>query len=175
MLVVGGKLAVIVPQSTMVGKSKEEKEYKKKILKEHTLDMVITVNKDTFHGVGTNPVIAVFEAGKPHDLKRKKVKFINFEDDGYVVQKHVGLVETPSAKDKKQHLLNVWFNRVESDISFCVETTIEYDDEWLHSFYYFNDEIPTESDFEKAIGDFLTFEFSMIMQGREYLFDNEKN
>ncbi|MDQ8766639.1 N-6 DNA methylase [Streptococcus ruminantium] len=30
MLVVGGKLAVIVPQSTMVGKSKEEKEYKKK-------------------------------------------------------------------------------------------------------------------------------------------------
>lgn len=33
MLVVGGKLAVIVPQSTMVGKSKEEKEYKKKILR----------------------------------------------------------------------------------------------------------------------------------------------
>ena len=44
------------------------------------------------------------------------------------------------------------------------------DDEWLHSFYYFNDEIPTESDFEKAIGDYLSFEFSMIMQNREYLF-----
>ena len=41
--------------------------------------MVITVNKETFHGVGTNPVIAVFEAGKPHDIERKKVKFINFE------------------------------------------------------------------------------------------------
>ena len=44
------------------------------------------------------------------------------------------------------------------------------DDQWLHSFYYFNDEIPTEADFEKAIGDYLSFEFSMIMQNREYLF-----
>ena len=26
------------------------------------------------------------------------------------------------------------------------------------------------ADFEKAIGDYLTFEFSMIMQNREYLF-----
>ena len=53
---------------------------------------------------------------------------------------------------------------------FCVKTTVEPDDEWLHSFYYFNDEIPTEADFEKAIGDYLSFEFSMIMQNREYLF-----
>ena len=45
------------------------------------------------------------------------------------------------------------------------------DDEWLHSFYYFNDEIPTDADFEKSIGDYLTFEFSMIMQNREYLFE----
>ncbi len=26
---------------------------------------------------------------------------------------------------------------------------------------------------KKTIGDYLTFEFSMIMQGREYLFENE--
>lgn len=45
------------------------------------------------------------------------------------------------------------------------------EDEWLHSFYYFNDEIPTDADFEKAIGDYLTFEFSMVMQDRGYLFE----
>lgn len=38
-------------------------------------------------------------------------------------------------------------------------------------FYYFNDEIPAEEDFDKIIGDFLSFEFSMIMQGRKYLFE----
>jgi hypothetical protein len=53
-----------------------------------------------------------------------------------------------------------------------VTTTITDEDEWLHSFYYFNDEIPKEEDFERTIADYLTFEFNMIMQGREYLFEN---
>lgn len=169
-----GKVIVIVPQSSMTGKTKEEQAIKENILKNHTLEGVITLNKNTFYGVGTNPCIAVFTAGVPH-YKDKEVKFINFEKDGFEVQKHRGLVETVHAKDKKQHLLDVWFDRLEAETKFCVKTTIEPEDEWLHSFYYFNDEIPTEADFEKTIGDFLTFEFSMIMQGREYLFDNEKN
>lgn len=169
-----GKVIVIVPQSSMTGKTKEEQAIKENILKNHTLEGVITLNRNTFYGVGTNPCIAIFTAGVPH-YKNKEVKFINYEKDGFEVQKHRGLVETVHAKDKKQHLLDVWFDRLEAETKFCVKTTIEAEDEWLHSFYYFNDEIPTESDFEKAIGDFLTFEFSMIMQGREYLFDNEKN
>ena len=172
-LSVGARCAVIVPQSTMTGKSKEEASIKENILKNHTLEGVITLNKDTFYGVGTMPCIAVFTAGEAHPTD-KICKFINFEDDGYKVAPHIGLLETESAKDKKQHLLDVWFDRIESETKFCVKTTIEADDEWLHSFYYFNDEIPTEADFEETIGDYLTFEFSMIMQGREYLF-KEKN
>ena len=88
---------------------------------------------------------------------------------------HIGLVETESAKDKKAHLLDVWFDRIEAESKFCVYTTVEDSDEWLHSFYYFNDEIPSEQDFEKTIGDYLTFEFSMIMQDREYLFERGEN
>lgn len=168
-LSVGARCAVIVPQSTMTGKSKEEAAIKENILKKHTLEGVITLNKDTFYGVGTMPCIAVFTAGEPHPTD-KVCKFINFEDDGYKVAPHIGLLETESAKDKKQHLLDVWFDRIDSETKFCVKTTVEADDEWLHSFYYFNDEIPTEADFEKAIGDYLSFEFSMVMQNREYLF-----
>ncbi|MDG6363918.1 N-6 DNA methylase [Glaesserella parasuis] len=168
-LTADGKAIVIVPQSSMTGKSKEEQAIKENILKKHTLEGVITLNKNTFYGVGTNPCIAVFSTGIPHE-KDKIVKFINFENDGFEVQKHIGLVETISAKDKKQHLLDVWFGRIESESKFCVETTIEADDEWLHSFYYFNDEIPTEADFEKVIADYLTFEVNMITHGRGYLF-----
>ena len=73
-------------------------------------------------------------------------------------------------KDKKKHLLDVWFDRTTAPSKFCVESTVDAEDEWLHSFFYFNDEIPSEADFEKTIGDYLTFEFSMIMQNREYLF-----
>lgn len=176
MLVIGGKLAVIVPLSTMVGKSKEEKEYKRKILENHTLEMVITLNKDTFYGVGTNTAIAIFESGKPHDIERKKVKFINFEDDGYVVKKHIGLVDDGTAKKKRNLLFDVINGNVD-DVStnFMVKSTIQYDDEWLHSFYYFNDEIPSDSDFEKTIADYLSFQFDMFTHGRGYLFEENNN
>ena len=171
-VVEGGKVVVIVPQSTFTGKTKFEKEAKQNILKHHTLEGVITLNKNTFYGVGTNPCIAIFTAGIPH-RPDKECKFINFENDGFEVSKHIGLVETASAKDKKQHLLDVWFNRTDAETKFCVSTTIEADDEWLHSFYYFNDEIPTEEDFQKTIADYLTFEVNMITHGRGYLFGIE--
>lgn len=162
---------VIIPQSSVTGKSKEEQNIKNNILKHHTLEGVITLNKNTFYGVGTNPCIAVFTAGIPHD-KNHLCKFINFEDDGFVVSKHIGLEETVSAKDKRQHLLDVWFGRIEAETKFCVETTIEAEDEWLHAFYYFNDEIPSEKDFENTMADYLTFEFNMITHGRGYLFED---
>ena len=169
-VVEGARVLVIIPQSSVTGKTKEEQNIKANILKKHTLEGVITLNRNTFYGVGTNPCIAIFTAGIPHDIKNKKCKFINFEDDGFVVAKHIGLEETIRAKDRKQHLLDVWFNRIDAESQFCVETTIEADDEWLHSFYYFNDEIPTDADFEKTMADYLTFEFNMISHGRGYLF-----
>ncbi len=169
-LVEGARAAVIVPQSSMTGKTKDEQAYKASIMKHHTLEGVITCNTDTFYGVGVNPVIAVFTAHEPHPAE-KLCKFIDFRDDGYEVHAHIGLVEGDSAKDKRQHLLDVWNGRVEAPTKFCVESTVTAEDEWLHSFFYFNDEIPTDADFEKSIGDYLTFEFSMIMQNREYLFE----
>ena len=165
----GARCAVIVQQYSMTGKSKEEQAIKTNILKHHTLEGVITLNKDTFYGVGVSPCIAVFTAGEPHS-KTKECKFINFENDGYKIAPHIGLIETESAKDKKQHLLDVWFNRMEAETKFCVKSTVEADDEWLHSYYYFNDEIPIDSEFDKTISDYLSFEFAMIMQGRSDLF-----
>ncbi|MCI5165313.1 MAG: SAM-dependent DNA methyltransferase [Candidatus Electrothrix sp. GM3_4] len=169
----GGRAVVIVPQSTMVGKTKEDKQVKKKTLNNHTLEGVITLNKETFYGVGTNPCIAVFTAHKPHS-KKKYCKFVNFENDGFEVNKHVGLVETERAKERKAHLINCWLHDAPFETKFMVKATISAADEWLHSFYYFNDEIPKEEDFTKTITDYLSFEFSMIAQGREYLFEDEE-
>lgn len=169
-----GKAIVIIPQSSLTGKTKDEQNYKESILKHHTLEGVITLSGDTFYGVGVNPCIAVFTAHKPHPVD-KECKFIDFKDDGFKVAPHIGLVETEYAKDKKQHLLDVWFDRIEAPTRFCVKSTVEVTDEWLHAFYYFNDEIPTEEDFEKTIADYLSFEFSMIAKGRKYLFEDNTN
>lgn len=170
-LTVGGRAIVIIPQSSVTGKTTEEQTFKTNILKKHTLEGVIALNKDTFYGVGTTPCIVIFTAGEPHPSD-KLCKFVDFRNDGYKVSPHIGLIETEQAKDRKQHLLDVWFDRIDAESKFCVSTTVDAVDEWLHSFYYFNDATPTHSEFDKTIGDYLSFEFSMIMQGRGGLFQD---
>ncbi|MBC2327231.1 HsdM family class I SAM-dependent methyltransferase [Listeria booriae] len=170
MMVQGGKLCAIVPQSTMVGKNRHDKARKQQILSQHTLEFVISLNKDTFYGVGVNPCIVVFTANSPHP-QNKRVSFINFEDDGYLIKKHIGLIGDGTEKGKKEHLLNVINGNEDDSSSFVVKTTIVAEDEWLHSFYYFNDEIPSETEFEETIADYLTFKFNMISHGKGYLFN----
>ncbi len=170
----GARCVVIVPQSIMtVGKNKIDKNIKKKILEKHTLEGVITLNDSTFYPVSTNTCLAIFIANKAHPVN-KYCKFINYKDDGFLVKSHVGLIETERAKERKKHLLDVWLNDAPTENKFMVKAMIEPDDEWLHSFYYFNDERPKEADFEKTINDYLAFEFNMIIQGRSYLFESEK-
>ena len=170
LMAVGGKMAAIVPQSTMVGKTKQDKLKKKAILKNNTLESVITLNKDTFYGVGTNPCIVIFEAGKPHP-KNKRVNFVDFSDDGHVVRKHIGLVGDGTENSKKEFLLEVLADNVDADTSFVVKSAITWEDEWLHSFYYFNDTPPSVEDFKKTMADYMSFEFDMRVHGRGYLFD----
>lgn len=171
----GGRCAVIIPISSMIGKRKEDKAIKTDILKHHTLEGVISLNKNTFYGIGTIPCIAVFTTGESHPSD-KLVKFINFEDDGFEVKKHLGLVETERAKDRKSYMLDCWSGKIK-DVSskFMVQTPIKDTDEWLHSFYYFNDEIPKEDDFMNDLADYLTFEFNMITHGKGYLFKTDQN
>ena len=173
-MTVDARVLVILPQSAMTGKSREEAIIKAELLKKHTLEGVITLNKNTFYSVGTNPCIAIFTAGTPHP-KNKLCRFINFEDDGFEVSKHIGLIDTGVASDKKAYLLDVWRGRREAPNKFCVKTEIEASDEWLHSFYYFNDELPSPQEFAKTIADYLTFEVNMITHGKGYIFGDEED
>ena len=95
-------------------------------------------------------------------------------DDGWEWRTHVGLVEKESARDKKQYLLDVWDGKIEAPSSFCVKSFAAPQDEWLHSFYFVSSESPTDADFEKGVGEWLSFEFSMIMQNRSYLFSEKE-
>lgn len=167
------RAVVIVPLSTMVGKNQYDKNIKKDILKKHTLEGVITLNPDTFYRIGTHPCIGVFTCHKPHP-NEKYVKFIDFKDDGFEINKHIGLIETERAKERKKHLLDCWLHDKDAGNDFMVKSQIKYDDEWLHSFYYFNDNVPSEESFYDTVGDYLSFEFDMVMKGKEYLFKLKK-
>lgn len=168
------KCAVIVPQSTMVGKTKVDAKLKDTILTHHTLEGVITLNPQTFYKVGTNPVIAVFTAHVPHP-SRKYCKFIDFKDDGYEIYPHIGLLDNGTHAEKKERLLDCWLHDAPAHSSFMVKSRVEAHDEWLHSYFYYNDETPSDEDFEKTMADYLTFEFKMLSNGKGYLFDYEED
>lgn len=170
----GGRVAIIVPQSTMIGKTTQDRQIKKEILKKHTLESVITLNKDTFYGVGVNAAIAIFTAYIPHP-QSKIVKFFNFENDGWELRKGGLVANEQRVKDQKKRLLDVYNDQIDASSDFVVKTTVKDDDEWLHAFYYFNDTPPKESDFQNAIADYLTFEFDMVSHNRDYLFKNKGN
>lgn len=164
------RCGIIVPQSTMVGTNKEDKDIKKLLLKNHTLEGVITLNNDTtFYRIGVNPCIAIFTAHKEHSPE-KRCKFINFNDDGYYLAPHIGIVETPRALERKEHLLQCWRDEKDAESKFMVKSQVKPEDEWLHAFYYFNDEIPSEKSFEETMIDYLSFEFEMIIKDKDYLF-----
>lgn len=162
----GGKLAVIVPQSAMVGKTKEDKARKKFILEHHTLDTVITMNPMTFTNSGHTPhtVIAIFTAGRPHP-KDHKVRFVNFEKDGWVVAPHRGLVDDGTVASRRKHLLDVLRGDVQDDTSFIVRSEVTAEDEWQHSYFYFNDQPPAYEDFLATVADYVTWQVDMHAHG----------
>ena len=93
------KLAAIVPQSTMIGKTNNDKNYKREILEKHSLETVITLNKDTFMA-WSKSVYSNFHC-RCSTRQQKRVNFVNFSDDGYIVRKHVGLVGDGTEKSKR--------------------------------------------------------------------------
>lgn len=160
-----GRLAAIVPVSAMVGKTKEDRDLKAHILAHHTLDAVITMNPDTFHGIGVHTVVAVFTAGIPHPVA-KKTAFINFEDDGYLVRQHVGLVGNGNERSRHAHLLSVLNDGVQDDSSFIVRSEVTGADEWQHSYFYFDDEPPSYNDFLSTVADYVTWQVDMHTHGK---------
>ncbi len=162
----GGRLAAIVPQSAMVGKTKEDKDRKMSLLKKHTLDAVITMNGETFadSGVGVHPVIGLFTAGRPHP-KDAKVKFVNFQHDGYKVKMHRGLTDDGTATSRRKHLLEVLRGDADDDTRFIVRSEITAQDEWQHSYFYFNDQPPTVEDFMATVADYLAWQVDMHVHG----------
>ena len=162
----GGRLAAIVPQQTMVGKTKEDTSRKASIMKSHTLDAVITMNPATFADSGVTPhtVIALFTAGRPHP-KDAKVKFVNFANDGRKVQIHRGLTDDGTAASRCKHLLEVLRGDTNDDTRFIVRSEVTAKDEWLHSYFYFNDQPPSQDDFMATVADYLTWQVDMHSHG----------
>lgn len=174
----GGKAAFIVPQSSMTqgpkGVSKEEYiQLKQDLLDQNTINAVITMNSQTFYPKATDTVVILITKGIPQEDKR--TLFYDYRNDGYTLNHHLGLQPNGTALDKRKRLIDVINDKIDVDSSLAVKHSITAQDEWLHSYFYFNDTIPEEEAFYNSMAEYLSFEFKMKTTDRGYLFEREDN
>lgn len=156
----GGLLAIIIQDSAGTGKAVSTN---KKILENNTLLASIKMPGDLFQpSAGVQTSIYIIKAGYPHDIK-KKVKFIDFSNDGY---KRTGRgLRKIGNPDKRYHdLLDVYKYSDDTKDIDIVEAKITLSGaDWNYDQHKIIDTTPTEEDFMKTVGDFLKFEISQII------------
>lgn len=160
-----GLLAIIIQDSAGTGKAVSTN---KKILENNTLLASIKMPADLFQpSAGVQTSIYIFKAGYPHDVKNK-VKFIDFSNDGY---KRTGRgLRKVGDPDKRYHdVVDVYkYGDTTKDIDIVEDYITLSGKDWNYDQHRIIDTTPTEEDFMKTVGDFLEFEISQILKGREF-------
>lgn len=165
----GGKLAVIIQDSAGTGKAVATN---KQILKNHTLLGSIRMPGDLFEpSAGVQTSIYIFEAWRAHDV-HNTVRFIDFADDGYK-RTGRGLKVIGDPVQRYLDVLAVWKHgeRAETvtEVEF-VDDVISLDgNDWNFTQHMIIDTVPREEDFMKTVGDYMSFELSMVLAGKRHL------
>jgi SAM-dependent methyltransferase len=128
------------------------------LLKDHTLEAVMSMPDDLFYPVGTVTCIMVFTAKVPHATSNKKTWFGYWKTDGFVRTKHLGRIDQhglwPSIRDG-------WvtsFRNRDDVAGLSVKCKITADDEWCAEAYMETDySVLNASLFEREVKKYLLF------------------
>lgn len=116
------------------------------ILKNHSLDAVMSMPTELFYPVGAVPCIMIFRAHEPHEESAKKTWFGYWKDDGFTKTKHKGRVDPtynwPKIRDR-------WVERYRNREVHPGESVLEFvseEDEWCAEAYMETDYSNTTKD-----------------------------
>lgn len=156
-----GKLGVLLPMQCAIGASTQIKNFKEKMLQEHTLDAVFSLPSDIFHP-GANAVACcmIFNLGTRHEKAQIKETFFGYyKDDGYEKRKNLGRMEREDGlwRSIEKKWLDLYFNReTEKGVSITKEVTSS--DEWLAEAWMETDYSKLNSDdFQKVLNEYLGY------------------
>lgn len=126
-----GRLAAICPVSLTVKMSKQEKNWRRRLLRNNTLDAVIGLPDELFQPfAAANTVIIVLTCGIPHDYSRP-VFFSRVENDGLRLRKGIRL---PITGNKLPEVLSAFREKREIP-DVCGMCKIAEDEEWSPGAY----------------------------------------
>ncbi|PIB44990.1 restriction endonuclease [Pseudomonas sp. 2822-15] len=153
-LKVGGTGIAIVPMGCALSASALRAE----IMRDHTLEAVMSMPDELFYPVGVITCIMVFTAHKPHAVENRKTWFGYWKRDGYTKTKHKGRVDPhdswPAIRDR---WVDAFRNReVHAGESVLQKVTAE--DEWCAEAYMDTDYSKlSRRDFEKVVRDYAVY------------------
>lgn len=131
----GGTGVAIVPMGCALSANSMRAE----ILKEHTLEAVMSMPDDLFYPVGTVTCIMVFTAHKSHSSENRKTWFGYWKKDGFAKTKHKGRVDVNDSwhtirdrwveafRNREVHAGESVLMRVTETNEWCAEAYMETD------------------------------------------------
>jgi type I restriction-modification system DNA methylase subunit len=155
----GGICISIVPMQCALDQKGKKYELKKQLLKEHTLEAVLSMPNELFFdsNIGVITCVMIFTAHKPHP-SNKETYFGYYKDDGFVKRKIKGRIDAYNKWESiKSEWVSSYINR-KIDPKLSVKKIITADDEWCAEAYMETDYSNlNEKDFINEIKKYLSF------------------
>ena len=150
----GGTGIAIVPMGCAISANALRTE----ILKEHTLEAVMSMSDQLFYPVGTVTCIMVFTAHKPHAISNRKTWFGYWKEDGFVKTKNKGRIDLnetwPAIRDRWVEA----FRNKEVHAGESIMHKVTGADEWCAEAYMETDYSKiTQESFERTVRDYAIF------------------
>lgn len=144
----------IVPMSCATSPSA----HKAALLKDHTLQAVMSMPDELFYPVGVITCVMVFKAHTPHLAARRKTWFGFWKNDGFIKTKHLGRIDPddrwPEIRDR---WVEMYRNR-EVHAGESVQQMVTADDEWCAEAYMETDYSRlSQDDFERVVRNYAIF------------------
>ena len=162
-LKVGGVGVAIVPMGCALGANSLREE----ILREHTLEAVMSMPDQLFYPVGTVTCIMVFTAHKPHAVEDRKTWFGYWKNDGFVKTKHKGRIDQ---NEMWQRIRDRWvdaFRNREVHAGESVLKKVTSQDEWCAEAYMATDYSSIAQDhFERVVREYVVYRVVGSQQGQ---------
>lgn len=156
-----GVCIAIVPISCATAPSIQ----KENLLKNHTLEAVMSMPIELFDKAGAVTCIVVFRAKVPHDSK-KKTWFGYWRNDGFVKTKHEGRIDKNNQWEQiRQEWLDHFYNKKEI-AGKCVLHSVNATDEWVAEAYMNTDYSQvTKEDFLNSLKEYVIFKIRNVNFG----------
>lgn len=158
MLESNGTCVCIVPISCVTQNTKILLDFKKELLKKHTLEAVFSMPDELFinSDKAVVTVIIVFKAHQPHP-KNKETFLGYWKDDGFIKTKILGRTDY---NNKWKHIKDKWLSDYQNrkTTPYCFSKLLTAEDEWCIEAYMETDYSNiTKEDFIKEIQNYVLF------------------